>query len=248
MSELSTDTTTDARVTERVDDDHATSAGLWTGDTGVLSEGSRRALLRLVKGPYLSGHHSAGLWSALLADERAIRSRLHELFLELVVDTTGEFAFVRNVSTEELATPATVRTETLTFMDTAMLLVLRQALLTADTDGRVIVGKDEVFEQLRVYRTPDRDEHDFDKRMNSSWLKMRNTLRLVHSAALAGEDEDRVEISPVVRLLIDPEQVRAISAEYAKIAADPDAGGAEAGIVDGIGDTDGDTENMEFED
>jgi len=77
---------------------------------------------------------------------------------------------------------------------------------------------------------------------------MRNTLRLVHSAARAGEDEDRVEISPVVRLLIDPEQVRAISAEYAKIAADPDAGGAEAGIVDGIGDTDGDTENMEFED
>lgn len=246
MSELSTGTTTDARVAERVDDDPAMSTGLWAGDTGALSEGSRRALLRLVKGPYLSGHDSPSLWSALLADERAIRSRLHELFLELVVDATGEFAFVRNVSTDELATPATVRTETLTFMDTAMLLVLRQALLTADTDGRVIVGKDEVFEQLRVYRTPDRDEHDFDRRMNASWLKMRNTLRLVHSAARAGEDEDRVEISPVVRLLVDPDQVRAISAEYAKIAADPDARGAAEHALQ-LG-TDDDADNMESED
>jgi uncharacterized protein DUF4194 len=237
MIESTIDTTNGVVVAHGGADEHA-ATGLWPGDTGVLSEGSRRALLRLIKGPYLSGQDTSGLWSALLADERAIRSRLHELFLDLVIDTTGEFAFVRNVSTDDLSTPATVRTETLTFMDTAMLLVLRQALLTADTDGRVIVGKDEVFEQLRVYRTPDRDEHDFDKRMNSSWLKMRNTLRLVHSAARAGEDEDRVEISPVVRLLVDPEQVRAISAEYAKIAGHPDAAGP----------AENNAENMELED
>ena len=207
------------------------AGGLWPGDTGVLTEGSRRALLELIKGPYLSGDTNAGLWSALLADERAIRSRLHELFLELVIDRTGEFAFVRNVVTDELATPSTVRTATLTFMDTAMLLVLRQMLLAGESDGRVIVGRDEVFEQLRVFRSNDRDERDYDRRMNSSWLKMRNTLRVVHSAGPTDSEEDRVEVSPVLRLIVDAEQVRAIGAEYQRIASGEtlaaDIGGAD---------------------
>lgn len=219
--------------------DAPASAALWSGDTGVLGDQSRRALLDLVRGPYLAGSRTPALWSALLADEPAIRSRLHELFLELVIDRTGEFAFVRNVETSEIAAPRTVRTATLTFLDTAMLLVLRQALLAGEGEPRVIVGQDEIFEQLRVYRTPDRDEADFDRRLNASWLTMKNRLRVIHQAGT----EDRAEISPVVRLIVDAEQVAAIGAEYRRIAAsaaadgvaatpgssplDPDVGGAD---------------------
>ena len=88
-----------------------------------------------------------------------------------------------------------------------MLLVLRQLLLAAHGERRVIVGRDEVFEQLAVYRTVDRDERDFEKRMNASWLKMRNTLRVVHAAG-RDEQEDRVELSPVLRLIVDADQVQ----------------------------------------
>lgn len=193
----------------------ASAMPLWKGDTGVFAEQSRRALLELIKGPYLSGARSAALWSALLADESAIRSRLHELFLDLVVDRFGEFAFVRNVTSEELAVPSTVRTASLTFLDTAMLLVLRQMLLTGEGDGRVIVGQEDVYEQLRVYRTADRDEHDFDRRLNSSWNTMKNKLRVIHQAGA----DDRAEISPVLRLIVDAEQVSAIRDEYRRIAA-----------------------------
>jgi hypothetical protein len=193
----------------------APPTALWDGDTGVLSEQSRRALLELIKGPYLAGSKSSALWSALLVDEKAIRSRLHELFLDLVVDRIGEFAFVRNVSTDERDVPKTVRSQSLTFLDTAMLLVLRQMLLAGEADGRVIVGQDDVFEQLRVYRTADRDEQDFDRRLNSSWQNMKNRLRVIHQAGT----EDRAEISPVLRLIVDADQIAAISAEYARIAA-----------------------------
>ncbi|EPR75025.1 hypothetical protein ADILRU_2562 [Leifsonia rubra CMS 76R] len=189
---------------------------LWNGDTGVLVEQSRRALLELIKGPYLSGAKTTTLWSALLSDEVAIRSRLHELFLELIVDRVAEFAFVRNVATDELGIPNAVRTAPLTFLDTAMLLVLRRMLLSADSDGRVIVGQEEVYEQLDVYRSTDRDEHDFDRRLNSSWNNMKNKLRVIHQAG----EEDRAEISPVLRLIVDAEQISAISAEYQRIAAD----------------------------
>lgn len=218
---------------EPVDETSVTS--LWTGDTGVLAEQSRRALLELIKGPYLSGARSAASWSALLADENAIRSRLHELFLDLVIDRFGEFAFVRNVTTGELTVPSTVRTAPLTFLDTAMLLVLRQLLLTREGDGRVIVGQDEVYEQLRVYRTVDRDEHDFDKRLNSSWNAMKNRLRVIHQAGA----DDRAEISPVLRLIVDAEQVTAITAEYRRIAAE---GGAR---LDTDTDTDADADTAD---
>ncbi len=211
---FSTETVTGTETSTGFGTDAAPAAALWPGDTGVIGEQSRRALLELIKGPYLSGVKAPALWAALLGDEVGIRSRLHELFLELVVDRVGEFAFVRNVSTTELKVPSTVRTAALTFLDTAMLLVLRQMLLAGEGDGRVIVGQEDVFEQLRVYRTIDRDESDFNRRLNSTWLKMKNTLRVIHQAGA----EDRAEISPVLRLIVDAEQIAAISGEYRRIA------------------------------
>jgi len=199
---------TEASTMDAVTDD---SAGLWRADPGELPDRTRRVLLRLVRGPYLSGAREAQLWSVLLTDEAVIRSRLGDLFLELVVDRENEFAFVRNAPADD--TPKAVRSEALTFLDTAMLLVLRQTLLSEEGHGRVIVGQAEVFEQLAVFRTADRDEKDFASRLNSSWNKMQNKLRVLHAVG-----DDRAEISPVLRLIVDADQIRAITAEYQRIA------------------------------
>src|SRR5690606_6422651 len=98
--------------------------------------------------------------------------------------------FVRPVSFE--GAPEVVRSRSLTFLDTAMLLLLRQTLLTEEGRGRVIVGQDELVDQLSVYRK-DRDEADFRKRVNASWSNML-TLGLLHTT-----EEGRAEISPIVR-------------------------------------------------
>lgn len=182
---------------------------LWVGDTGGLHEGSRRALVDLVKGPYLSQARKRELWEALLADERAIRSRLHDLFLDVVIDREHEIAFVRPVEVD--GAPEVVRTRSLTFIDTAMLLVLRQTLLAEEGRGRVIVGQDELADQLSVYRKG-RDESDFRRRVNASWANM-NTLGLLHTT-----EEGRAEISPIVRFLIDAERVAAIQATFDEAA------------------------------
>lgn len=191
--------------------DEMTSEALWPTDTGALPDRTRRVLLRLMRGPYLSGAREAQLWSVLMSDQGVIRSRLADVFLELVLDPDNEFAFVRNAPAE--GTPRAVRSEPLTFLDTAMLLVLRQTLLSEEGRGRVIVGQAEVFEQLAVFRTADRDEKDFASRVSSSWHKVQNKLRVLHPLG-----EDRAEISPVLRLLVDADQVRAITAEYQRIA------------------------------
>ena len=190
--------------------------GLWSGDRGRLSENSRRALLELIQGPYLSGARKPRLWSSLLTDTDEIRARLHELFLDLVIDPVDEFAFVRPVRTDELTVPIAVRTASLTFMDTLMLLVLRQTLLAAHGERRVIVDRDEVYEQLRAYRGT-RDEADYDKRMNASWVKLMNKLGLIHKAGA----DNRVEISPAVKIIVDADRVAALTAEYRAATASP---------------------------
>ncbi|GAA1929917.1 MULTISPECIES: DUF4194 domain-containing protein [Brevibacterium] len=199
-------------------------AGLWFQDTGTLGERTRRVLLELLKGPYVSGAQSPQLWSALVADESIVRSRLHDLFLELVIDKIDEFAFTRKVVTEEIDVPAAVRSERLTFLDTAMLLVLRQLLLAAPGERRVIVDREEVYERLAIYRTG--DESTFQRNLNGAWSRMSNRLRVLHKAG-----EDRFEISPMVKFLIDEDQVRELIDVYERIASGEAKGSiAEAGL------------------
>ncbi|RBP62550.1 uncharacterized protein DUF4194 [Brevibacterium sanguinis] len=196
--------------------------GLWTGDTGVLGERTRRVLLELLKGPYVSGAQSPQLWSALVADEDLVRSRLHELFLDLVIDKVDEFAFTRKVLTEEIEVPAAVRSERLTFIDTAMLLVLRQLLLAAPGEKRVIIDREEVFERLEIYRRG--DESTFLRNLNAAWTRMSNKLRVLHKAG-----EGRYEISPMVRFLVDEDRVRELTEVYRRIAV------GESGVGDHLG-------------
>lgn len=198
-------------MTEDAVDSIAAETRLWPEDLGILAEQSRRALLEIVKGPYLSGRRRPVLWAALIADEPAIRSRLHDLFLDLVIDRVDEFAFARKVRTTEIDAPSPMRTESLTFLDTAMLLVLRQLLLASPGESRVIVGRDEVYERLMVYRTG--DEKTFVGNLNGAWGRMANRFRVIHVV-----EEDRAEISPVLKFILDHDRVRALTEQFRHIA------------------------------
>jgi Domain of unknown function (DUF4194) len=195
---------------------------LWANDIGTLPEKSRRALLELVKGPYLSREASQQNWETLLADEGPIKSRLNDMFLELVIDREAEFAFARNAIVDEIELPKAARTVSLTFVDTLMLLELRRTML-ASQDARPYVDKMDIFYQLQTYRPANKDEISFTRNLNAAWGRMQNTLRVTHSV---GQGDDRVEISPILRLIIDADQARALQAAFEKAAA--------SGIADDI--------------
>lgn len=196
-------------------DDDAVASGdrLWPHDTGSLPDRSRRALVQLIRGPYLSGQRHPSLWDAVVRDEPTLRARLADLYLELVVDVDHEVAFVRNVDVADLETPRVVRTAALTFLDTAMLLHLRQLLLAEAGSARIIVGLDEVGEHLQVY-SDGTDPSGFSKRVNASWSKMRK-----YGLLAATSTEGRCEISPVLRLVFGAEQVRAVQVELDRLRA-----------------------------
>ena len=76
------------------------AAGLFAGDAGALRLDTRRVIVQLLLGPALDAQRQSKLWPVLMRDEAVVRSRLHELFLDLVIDREQEVAFTRQVSSQ----------------------------------------------------------------------------------------------------------------------------------------------------
>ncbi|QSE93933.1 DUF4194 domain-containing protein [Rhodococcus pseudokoreensis] len=193
--------------------DEPTTHGHYPGDTGELDLETRRAFVQLLKGPLVTAAKHPEVWRAVIRDERLLRSRLADVFLVLVIDDDNELAFTRPAETGDPGTPTVLRTERLTFMDTVMLLALRQRLLRAQPGERVIVDLDELREQLEMYRAAsDTDPAGYAKRINASWKKLDKYSLLTKTTT-----DDRMEVSPVLRQLFDAEQVALVEAEFRRI-------------------------------
>lgn len=185
--------------------------GLWPGDTGTLSFASRRALARLLTGPLVHAHRQPEIWAAVVSDEPALRSRLADVFLDLVLDHDAGIAFTRQVDTGgRVEVPAVLRTETLSHMDTVLLLHLRSELSVAQPGERVIVDREDVAEQIDLYRSViDSDRARYTRKFDASWNRLKS-----YSLLSDTETENRAEVSPVLRHLFDADVVAGIRDEY----------------------------------
>ncbi|GAA4889805.1 hypothetical protein GCM10025789_02810 [Tessaracoccus lubricantis] len=183
-------------------------------DTGELDPGTRRVLLRLLRGPYLTAEDHTKLWGALVRNEQLVRSRLADLYLELVVDLASGVAFVRNLAVEDA--PKVVRSHPLTVLDTVLVLFLRRTLLAGQgSSARTFVGRDEIEDQLRGFQALDStNKKGFDDRIQAAIRKMENNSVLL---SVTGTD-DRWEISPVLALVFGADEVAAVTADLERLA------------------------------
>lgn len=193
------------------------AGALFVNDTGELPLDTRRVLVQLLSGPSLEGRRHARLWPVLLRDEQVIRRRLAELFLELVLDRDLQVAFTSQVAAEALDIPILLRRAQLTFIDSVLLLFLRQRLTQADSHGeRAVIARDEVLENLMLYeRSASTDKAGFGKRVNASIekLKKHNILQKLRAS------DDRFEIAPTLKLLFSAEEIISLTALYERMAA-----------------------------
>lgn len=193
---------------------------LWPRDTGTLSVTSRRALVQLLKGPLITSAKHPAIWAAILSDETALRSRLSDVFLDLVLDENAGIAFTRMVQPggEEttLEIPQVLRTEPLTHIDTLVLLHLRSQVAHALPGERLIVDADELFAEILVYRgVTDTDEAAFRKRFSASMSRLDSKFNLISTTETPG----RYEVSPALKHILDPDTVQAITAEYRRFTS-----------------------------
>jgi len=193
----------------------------YLGDTGRLPLDARRALCQLLIGPSIDQLRHARLWPALLRSEAGIRAALSDLFLELVLDRDSGVAFTRQADTEDVEAPVLLRSSPLTFIDSVLLLYLRQQLAEADARGnRAVVADTEMAEALAVYeKNLSTDRAGFNRRVASAVQKMKDNHILTR---LAGQ-EDRHEVSPALKLLFSAEDVAQLSAVYRQLRDTPAA-------------------------
>ena len=194
----------------------APTTALFPGDSGELALDTRRALVQLLAGPALDGRRHAKLWPVLLRDEAVICKRLAELFLELVIDRDMQVAFTRQFDTAELDVPLLLRRAQLTFIDSVLVLYLRQRLTHADAQGeRAVVSLDEIVENLTLYeRAASTDRAGFTKRVSASVEKVKkhNILQKIRGS------EDRFEIAPTLKLLFSAEEIQNLGKLYQQMA------------------------------
>ncbi len=199
------------------DSEQRPDQALYPGDSGELSLTARRVLVQLLAGPALDAERHSKLWPILIRDETAIRSRLSELFLQLVIDRDLQVAFTRQAETGDLDAPRLLRRANLTLLDSIVLLHLRQRLTQADTRGeRAVVSSAEIIEFLRVYeQAGNTDRALFDKRIQASIekIKKHSILRRIRAS------EDRFEISPTLKLLFSAEEIQALTRIYHEMRA-----------------------------
>jgi hypothetical protein len=204
--------------------------GSFAGDTGQLPLDTRRVLVQLLLGPSIDATRQRLLWPVLLRDEAVLRSRLHDLFLELVVDTDQQVAFTRQVVAEDIDAPVLLRKAHLTFLETALVLFLRQRLTQADAAGeRAVVSFEEMQAHLGVFeRVANPDQARFGRQVNSAIEKVKK-LSLVR---LLPGGQQRFEVSPTLKLLFPAEAIQALTQTYQALLA----GGAQAPVTAGVDD------------
>lgn len=182
-------------------------------DPSKLDAPTRRLLLKLLNGPYVRAEEHSNLWTALEVNETVVRSRLADLYLQLVLDRDAGVAFVRNLAVEDA--PKVVRRHPLTLLDTVLVLYLRRLLLANQgSAARVFVGRDEIEDHLRGFlRNDTTDKSAQDAKVGRSIAKMTE-----NSILLKAEVEDRWEISPVLRLVFGADEVAAVTADLERMA------------------------------
>ena len=197
---------------------------LYEGDTGELPLEARRLLVHLLSGPSLDAQRHGKLWPVLLRYQALVRSRLAELFLELVLDAEAGVAFVRQADSGEEDTPILLRRSPLTFLDSVLLLYIRQVLAEADLRGeRAVVSGAELLDQLQLYEHSLNTDHaGFEKRCHAAIEKAKKNSLLT----AIRHNEGRFEISPTLKLLFGAEQVSALTRIYQQTrhAVSPSAG------------------------
>ncbi len=192
---------------------------LFEEDAGELPLETRQALVQLLLGPSIDGRRQQKLWATLLRDEQIIRSRLSELFLALVIDAEVQVAFTRQVQADGIEVPRLLRRSQLTFIDSVLLVHLRERLARAEVHGeRAAVSEADMLEDLALYeRAASTDHAGFVKRASAAIEKVKKNS-ILHK--IRGSDA-RYEISPTLKLLFSVDQLYELKAQYLRLAEAP---------------------------
>lgn len=194
-------------------------AELFAGDSGTLDADVRRVLVRLLQRRFLVADRNRTQWRTLLENQQVIESRLHDLFVHLVVDHDRGIAYKRQVRSAELDVPVLLRDDAYSRAETLVLVHLRTVFQRERGAGETSVRVDveEIEQTALTYFDPD------DTNVASHQREIRAAVaRLAKEGLIEEESEGRFRVTPLVEVVLSNErltELRAWLAEQVRVAA-----------------------------
>ncbi|WP_149204387.1 DUF4194 domain-containing protein [Actinotalea subterranea] len=174
-------------------------AELFAGDCGTLDADVRRLLVRLLQRRFLLADRSPAQWRTLVENQQVIESRLHDLFVHLVVDHERGVAYKKQVRSAELEVPVLLRDDAYTRAETLVLVHLRTVFQRERGAGETSVRVDvEEIEQTALTYF-DADESNVASRQREIRAAV---VRLAKDGLIEEESEGRYRVTPLVEVVL----------------------------------------------
>ncbi|MER6970776.1 DUF4194 domain-containing protein [Nocardioides sp. NPDC000445] len=181
---------------------------LFVGDRGVLDADIRRVLVQLLRRRFITAEKNPRQWRTLLDHQAVIESRLHDLFIRLVVDHDRGIAYKRQVRSEELDVPVLLKDDAYSRAETLVLVHLRTVFQRERGAGEnsARVDADELEQTVLTY---------FDVASGDAAARReirRAVDRLAREGLIEEESEDRYRITPLVEIVLSVEKLAELKA------------------------------------
>lgn len=169
-----------------VSDAYRGERALFDGDTGQFSLEIRRALVRLLRGPYVDGTADPRLWTAIVDHRQAIGSYLSEIFLLLTIDSERKIAMLAPAEIEATHSSPIVARKPLRREETLLALRLRLLLdRHAGSGTDATISRAGAREILGEHRQPGAVDDKRLEELTDSSIARLLALRLILPTELA---------------------------------------------------------------
>lgn len=196
----------------------------FAGDRGVLDPEVRRVLVRLLQRRVVTSERHPDEWRVLLAHQQVVESRLHDLFVRLVVDPERGIAYKQQVRSDEFDVPILLRDEAYSRAETLVLVYLRTVYQRESTAGEpsARVDVEEVEQTVLTYFT------DADGGTARRQKSIRQALaRLRQEGIVDEESEGRYRISPLIEVVLSADRLRELNDWLRAQAGEPGGAGVD---------------------
>ncbi|MDR3068223.1 MAG: DUF4194 domain-containing protein [Cellulomonas sp.] len=178
---------------------------LFPGDCGTLDAQVRTVVVRLLQRRFLLAEKNPALWRTLLANQQVVESRLHDLFVYLVVDHERGIAYKRQVRSAEADIPVLLRDEPYTRAETLVLVHLRAVYqrerIGGESSVRVDVEDVEQTAMTYFYDPADTNPAAHQKEVRAAIDRLRR------EGIIDEESEGRFRITPLVEVVLNNERL-----------------------------------------
>ena len=177
---------------------------LFAGDTGTLDPEARGALVDILRRRYLFADRNPKSWQALLTHQGVIESRLHDLYVNLVIDRGRGLAYKQQVRSAEIDNPILLKDDPFNRVETILLVQLRALRLRDFGDGEPRIDAEELESGALSYFNDAGDQAALQREVKAA------VQRLGRDGFLVEESLGRHRVTPLVEIVLSVDRLAQI--------------------------------------